>query len=493
MLDGAEVAKHSTKDSCWIVIDSKVYDVTSFLHQHPGGAAILLRQAGADATAEFAKVHPLDYVQELPEGSYLGPLDPKTADSLNLPKPLASSEVISTDELPHVSLCVTTGDFEAPAKSVLPHRFWTYVSGSANSGLSLKGNLDDWARIRFRPRVLRDVGTVDMARSILGYKAPYPFYVSAMGTMGNIHPAAEPETVRGIVRKGLHGVISTASTKTPDEIMDSYRQEQSQVGDASPSVLFFQLYLPTDRGKAVALIKRAKAAGYKGIWLTVDTPVLGKRTADRRLQAIEALSMGLEQEQNPIRPPGGENSFAPAFGGRDVPGQLSPHTTWEDLEWIRDVWQGPIVLKGIQCADDAKLAMDYGCEGILLSNHGGRQLHSAPSALMTLLEIRTYCPEVLDKLEVYVDGGLRDGADVLKAICLGATAVGVGRPYLYALAAYGSRGVERCTDILSEELATAMKLLGITSLDQARPEMVNATALLNEMWRPEANVWRSRL
>lgn len=416
-----------------------------------------------------------------------------------------------------MSLCVTTGDFEAPAKSVLPHRFWTYVSGSANSGLSLKGNLDDWGRIRFRPRVLRNVGTVDMGRSILGYKTPYPFFVSAMGTMGNINPGAEPEMVRGIVRKGLHGVISTASTKTPDEITDSYRREQGQVGDASPSVLFFQLYLPTDRAKAVALIKRAKAAGYKDIWLTVDTPLLGKRTADRRLQAIEALSMGLEQEQTPIRPPGGENSLAPAFGGRDVPGQLSPHTTWEDLKWIRDAWQGPIVLKGIQCADDAKLAMDYGCEGILLSNHGGRQLHTAPSALMTLLEIRTYCPEVLDKLEIYVDGGLRDGADVLKAICLGATAVGVGRPYLYALAAYGSRGVERCTDskswlssmscrlvctmtvvandavVLSEELATAMKLLGITSLDQARPEMVNATALLNEMWRPEAVPWRSRI
>lgn len=399
-----------------------------------------------DATAEFAKVHPIDYVQELPEGSCLGPLDPKTINSLKSPKPLASREVVSTDELPHVSLCVTTEDFEAPAKSVLPHRFWTYVSGSANSGLSLKGNLDDWARIRFRPRVLRNVGTVDIGRSILGHKAPFPFYVSPMGTMGNIHPGAEPETVRGIVRKGLHGVISTASTKTPDEIMDSYRREQSQVGDASPSVLFFQLYLPTDREKAIALIKRAKAAGYRGIWLTVDTPVLGKRTADRRLQAIEALSMGLEQEQTPIRPPGGENSFAPAFGGRDVPGQLSPHTTWEDLKWIRDAWQGPIVLKGIQCADDAKLAMEHGCEGILLSNHGGRQLHTAPSALMTLLEIRTYCPEVLDKLEVYVDGGLRDGADVLKALCLGATAVGVGRPYLYALAAYGSRGIERCTD-----------------------------------------------
>lgn len=399
-----------------------------------------------DASAEFAKVHPLDYVHELPEGSLLGPLDPKTAASLNSPQPSATEEIVSTEELPHVSLCVTTGDFVAPAEAVLPHRFWTYVSGSANSGLSLKGNLDDWGRIRFRPRVLRDVGTINMETSILGHKTPYPFYVSATGTLGNVHPGAEPETVRGVVRKGVHAVISTASTKTPDEIMDSYRLAQRQVGDASPSVLFFQLYLPTDRGKAIALIERAKAAGYKGIWLTVDTPVLGKRTADRRLQAIEALSMGLEQEQTPIRPLGGENSFAPAFGGRDVPGQLSPHTTWEDLKWIRDAWQGPIVLKGIQCADDAKLAMEYGCDGILLSNHGGRQLHTAPSALMTLLEIRTYCPEVLSKLEVYVDGGLRDGADVLKAICLGATAVGVGRPYLYALAAYGSRGVERCTD-----------------------------------------------
>jgi L-lactate dehydrogenase (cytochrome) len=125
---------------------------------------------------------------------------------------------------------------------------------------------------------------------------------------------------------------------------------------------------------------------------------------------------------------------------------LSPYTTWEDLEWIRKEWEGPIVLKGIQTAEDAKLALDYGCDGILLSNHGGRQMHTAPSALMTLLEIRTYCPEVIGKMEIFLDGGLRDGNDVLKALCLGATAVGVGRPFLYALAAYGTKGIERCVD-----------------------------------------------
>ena len=204
--------------------------------------------------------------------------------------------------------------------------------------------------------------------------------------------------------------------------------------------------MPVDRKKAIELMHIVKRCGYKGLWITVDTPILGKRTADRYLQAEEALAVGLAEESTAEWETGGDNAFAPAMGGRPVQGQLSPHTTWEDLEWIRKEWDGHIVLKGIQCADDAKLAMDYGCDGILLSNHGGRQMHTAPSALMTLLEIRTYCPEVLGKLEVFLDGGLRDGNDVLKALCLGATAVGVGRPFLYALGAYGAKGVERCVD-----------------------------------------------
>lgn len=399
-----------------------------------------------DATAEFSKVHPLEYIKELPGDSYLGLLDPKTASSLNSQKTIAAKETPSHGELPHVSTCVVTDDFQAPARSVLPHRFWTYTYTSANSGLSLKGNLDDWGRIKFRPRIMRNVETVDTRSSILGHKTLYPYYVSAMGTMGNVHEEAEYEMIKGFVGRGLHGVISTASSKPFDKIMDCFGAEQKRHNNASPSVLFFQLYIPSSREKAVALIEKVKAAGYKGLWITVDTPVLGKRTADRRLQAQEALAMGLEQDKNPVRPEASENTFAPAFGGRVTPGMLSATTTWEDLKWIRELWQGPIVLKGVQCADDARLAMEYGCQGILLSNHGGRQLHTAPSALMTLLEIRTYCPEVFDRLEVFVDGGLRDGADILKAICLGAKAVGVGRPFLWALAAYGSRGVERCAD-----------------------------------------------
>jgi L-lactate dehydrogenase (cytochrome) len=407
-------------------------------------------------------------------------------------------------------MCVTATDFEQAAKAVLPHKSYIYASTSANTTLSLKGNLDDWGRVNFRPRVMRNVGDVDTRRKIFGHESPYPFYISPMGTMGAIHPNAEPEMYKGAVKKGIHAVVSTASSKSTEQIMQSYVEEQEKMKGASPTQLFYQYYMPVDRQKAIELMRIVKRCGYRGLWITVDTPVLGKRTTDRYLQAEEALAIGVEEESTAEWETGGDNAFAPAMGGRPVQGQLSPHTTWEDLAWIRKEWDGPIVLKGIQCAEDAKLAMEYGCDGILLSNHGGRQLHTAPSALMTLCEIRTYAPKVLKKLEVFLDGGLRDGNDVLKALCLGATAVGVGRPFLYALGAYGSKGVEKCVDgksytvsepasarlivtVLADELQTGMRLLGITSLDQCRPEMVNASRLLNEMYRPDQFSVRSKL
>jgi L-lactate dehydrogenase (cytochrome) len=402
-----------------------------------------------DATNEFKKYHPIEYVNDLPDGSLKGPIDPNTFGQLRQPKEDAAnkpSEANTDEKIPHVSLCVSTGDFEKAAKAVLPRKSYVYASTSANYGLSLKGNLDDWGRIIFRPRVMRNVGEIDTRRAIFGHVAPQPFYISPMGTLGAIHPGAEPDMVKGAVKKGIHMVVSTASTKSLQQIMQSYSDAQKKINGASPTTLFFQYYMPVDRERAIDLMRKAKEAGYQGLWITVDTPVLGKRTADRYLQAEEALAVGLGEDTTASWEAGEDNPIAPAMGGRVVSGQMSPYITWEDLEWIRQEWDGPIVLKGIQCAEDAKLALQYGCQGILLSNHGGRQLHSAPSSLATLLEIRTYCPEVIGKLEIFLDGGLRDGSDVLKALCLGATAVGVGRPFLYALGAYGTRGVERCVD-----------------------------------------------
>ncbi|KAJ5477568.1 hypothetical protein N7530_003077 [Penicillium desertorum] len=385
------------------------------------------------------------------------------------------------NNIPHPSLCVTTTDFEKVAKNVLPEKSWVYASSSAATGLSMTTNLDDWSLINFRPRILRSVDSMDTRRNILGHTSQFPFFVSAMGTLGSSHPGAEPLLVRGATRKGLHTMISTASTKPLEEIMDAHLDEQRLLDNQSPSNLSFQLYVPVDRTRAKSLIQRVKTARYQSLWVTVDTSTLGKRTADRYLQAQENLDAGVAENARDIHR---ENDFAPAFGGRQVPGSVDGGLTWEDLDWISSEWGGPLVLKGIQSVEDVKLAVQHGVQGILLSNHGGRQIHSAPSSLMTLLEIRTYYPEAFDKLQVFVDGGLRDGADVLKALCLGATAVGVGRPYYYALAAYGAEGVERCTAIIAEELEITMKMLGVSSLDQLGPDMVNTSRLANEMWRP---------
>ncbi|KAJ5797306.1 uncharacterized protein N7503_006602 [Penicillium pulvis] len=386
-----------------------------------------------------------------------------------------------------LDLCVTADDFEAAAKETLSEKSWIYASSSASSGLSHQSNLDDWSRINFRPRIMRNVNSIDTSRNILGRKSKLPFFISAMGTLGSSHPGAEPLLVQSATRKGVDAVISTATSKSLEAIMKAHQDEQERLGNLSPSRLAFQLYVPSDRTKARDLIQRVKAAGYQSLWITVDSSTQGKRTADRYLQAQEKLDQGGEV----VRQAAADNAFGPAFGGRPTAGYLHPALNWEDLAWISQEWDGPVVLKGVQSVEDVKLAVQYGVQGVLLSNHGGRQIHSAPSALMTLLEIRTYYPEAFDKLQVFVDGGLRDGADVLKALCLGATAVGVGRPYYYALAAYGGDGVDKCTEILTEELEICMKMLGVSSLEQLHPDMVNATRLLSEMWRPMSV--RSRL
>ncbi|KAH6648253.1 mitochondrial cytochrome-like protein b2 [Truncatella angustata] len=490
-MDGTEVAKRNTSDSCWIVLNAEVYDVTSYLEQHPGGAAIILAQGGKDATAEFSRIHSPDILQYLPDGSRLGPIDEKTLGALKPPRDeLTTIPSGKEDKVPHLSGCVVTTDFEHAAKTVLPARSWSYVSSYSNSGLSMAGNLDSWSSVRFRPRVLRNVEKVSTETSILGHASPLPFYVSPMGLLGRAHEDAELGLVKGLVRSGVHGLISTMSTRPTEDVAGALDDELKQARGISrdfpsSSQLHFQLYTSSNRETTIKLINRVKAAGFRSLWVTVDTPILGKRTIDRRQMAEEALALGSEQQASTIGL--GIQTHVPA-------NRINAALEWDDLKWLKEAWGGPLVLKGIQSAEDAKLAMEYGCHGILLSNHGGRQLHSAPDALSTLVEIRQYCPEVLEHVEIFVDGGLRDGADILKALCLGAKAVGIGRPFFYALSAYGTPGVERCVDILAEELRTTMALTGITSLDQVHPNMVNASRLLSEMWRPiDVRPMKSRL
>ncbi|KAI0517025.1 FMN-dependent dehydrogenase-domain-containing protein [Xylaria bambusicola] len=490
VLSAQEIASHRSTSSCWIVVDGKAYDVTGYLDEHPGGAAVLLKQGGTDATAEFRKIHSPDVLKYLPEDACLGAIDAAAQAAL----PISTVNADLTEEsgtedgankVPHISSIVAPNDFEAAAKISMPLKSWTYVSSYSHDGSAFRGNLTSWQAVRFRPRIFADVRTVTPQCRILGSASAFPFYVSAMGQLGRGHPAAEIGLVRALARRGAHGVISTESTVKMEEIAAAFLEEKKKVKATAAAKnkpearLHFQLYIPADREIAIQRIRRVRATGvFHSLWVTVDTAVLGKRTADRKLQAAEALAASPELAAHAER--AGFGALAHAGGA-----QLNASLTWEDLKWMKREWGGPVVLKGVQTAEDAAHAAELGVDGVLLSNHGGRQMHDAPDALTTLLEIRTYYPGLVDRLEIFVDGGCRDGADVLKAVALGAKAVGVGRPFFYALAAYGEKGVERCLDIFADELVTGMRLVGIKDLDEAQPERVNASRLLNEIWRPE--------
>ncbi|KAI0429887.1 FMN-dependent dehydrogenase-domain-containing protein [Xylaria sp. FL1042] len=506
VLSAQEIATHRSTSSCWIVVDGKVYDVTSYLDEHPGGAAVLLKQGGTDATAEFRKIHSPDILKYLPKDACLGAIDAATRAALSISSASAESTGSNLETkgdgngfIPHISSIVVPNDFEVAAKAAMPLKSWTYVSSSAHDGSSLRGNLASWHAVRFRPRIFHDVSTADPRTHILGAPSAFPFYVSPMGQLGRGHPAAEAGVVRALARRGVHGVLSAESTVQMEEIAAAFLDEKKKkkeekkgeegraetstnadTRDSRPEAqLHFQLYVPADRAIAVQRIRRARATGaFHSLWVTVDTPVLGKRTADRKLQAAEALSASPELEAHAERAGFGLLSHA-------GPSLFNSTLTWDDVAWIKREWGGPVVLKGVQTAEDAARAAELGLEGVLLSNHGGRQMHGAPDALTTLLEIRKYYPGLVDRIEVFVDGGCRDGADVLKAVALGARAVGVGRPFFYALATYGEKGVERCADIFADELVTGMKLVGMKNLKEATPERVNASRLLNEIWRPE--------
>jgi L-lactate dehydrogenase (cytochrome) len=333
-----------------------------------------------------------------------------------------------------LDLCLNLSDFERAAHLLASKRTWTYYSSAADDLYSHHANLNDWARVTFRPRVLRDVRKVDMRCKILGHESNLPIFIApaALARLG--HPDGELCLVRGCSQYNIPYGVSTASSVSPEDLSQYIENE------AIGGCLFFQLYVKIKKSETRALIRRAKSLKFKALLVTVDTPVVGKREEDDRYKAEVAIAAG---ETAVVGPP-----LSKVLSGDEAPvfrGPYSSSLNWEDLRWIREEWgnAGPICLKGITTAEDAKMACDIGIESIYLSNHGGRQLDSTPSSLRTLLEIRKFCPEVFERCEILVDGGVRRGADVVKALCLGARAVGIGRPFMYALTSHGTEGVSK--------------------------------------------------
>ncbi|KAK7732882.1 hypothetical protein SLS57_000825 [Botryosphaeria dothidea] len=370
------------------------------------------------------------------------------------PPPTATQE-LQTHAKPPLDTLLNAYDFESVASHTLAQKTWAFYSSAATDEITRDANKSSFDRIWWRPRVLRDVASVDTRTRILGCDVQVPLFVSPAAMARLVHLEGEKALAAACGSKGVAQTISTNASYPVDQILPN-----APAGHP----FFFQLYVNRDRRASERLLA-SLPKGIKAIFVTVDAPVPGKREADERVRADESLSA-------PMTGAKALNDKKGGGLGRIMGSYIDASLSWEDLRWLRSVTDLPIVLKGIQGAADARLAAEAGVQGIVLSNHGGRSLDTSPPAVLILLELQKCAPEVFDKLEVYVDGGIRRGTDILKCLCLGATAVGMARHFLYALN-YGRDGVEHFIDVMRDELETSMKLLGITDLSQVHPGLVN--------------------
>jgi isopentenyl diphosphate isomerase/L-lactate dehydrogenase-like FMN-dependent dehydrogenase len=337
-------------------------------------------------------------------------------------------------------------EYEALAQTKMDPAHWDYIQGGSDDEVTLRANRAAFERIRLRPRVLVDVSTsaIDIRTSVLGTLVSMPILIAPTGMHCLAHPDGECATAQAAGKAGTLMTASTVSTRTLEEI-----------AQAASGPLWFQLYVYPSLQFAEILVRRAESAGYRAIVLTVDLPTLGNREKDRRNNVT-------------IPPP----PFREAnFVDVDKTGQEWVSLTWESLSWLRSITSLPILLKGILTAEDALLAIEHGMDGIIVSNHGGRQLDTALTSIEALPEI---VEAVAGRCEVYFDGGIRRGTDILKALSLGARAVLVGRPVLWGLAVNGAEGAYQVLEMLRKELELSMALSGrptLNSIDRTLVKM----------------------
>lgn len=324
----------------------------------------------------------------------------------------------------------------------------------------MRENHNAFHRIWFRPQVLVDVTKVDISTTLLGTPSSVPFFVSAtaLGKLGN--PEGEVVLTRASKSHNVIQMIPTLASCSFDEIVDAKRGDQVQ---------WLQLYVNKDREITKKLIQHAEKRGCKALFITVDAPQLGRREKDMRIKFTDAGS-NIQS---------GQETNTSQGAARGLTSFIDPGLSWADIPWFQNITKMPIVLKGIQRVEDVIRAIQSGVQGVLLSNHGGRQLDFAPSAIEVLAETMPILRKRgLDKkIEIFIDGGIRRGTDIIKALCLGAKGVGVARPFLYAMSAYGQDGVERAMQLLKDELEMDMRLVGCTKLADLHPALVDTRAL----------------
>lgn len=523
MLTYEEVLIHNRKDDCWVIIHEKVYNVTSFLPEHPGGSSIILKYAGKDATKAFDPIHPGDtLIKYLSKEYHLGPVDvnsrptkpelsvPKKAETqmeTKAPQPvsgnvvdefdveydeqeemhpipsasLAGYEVAELDEkheedeisrqnraraynkknMPALSHIYNLHDFEYVAKHTMEKTAWSYYSSGADDEIALRNNHFSYQRVFFSPKVLIDVRNIDLSTMLLGTKTSVPFYITAtaLGKLG--HPDGEKVLTRAAAKHDVIQMIPTLASCSFDEIVDAADGKQT---------LWFQLYVNSDREITQRILRHAEKRGVKGFFITVDAPQLGRREKDMRTKHIEDLSHVQGDGEGVNR----------ALGvARAISSFIDAGLNWDDLKWFKSITNVPLILKGVQSVSDALKAIEHGMDGIVLSNHGGRQLDSVKAPIEILAQLNPVLRErkLLGRIEIFIDGGVRRASDILKAIALGASGVGIGRPFLYAMSTYGDDGVNKAIQILKDEMVMNMRLLGAPKIEDLDSSFVDTSSL----------------
>ena len=382
-------------------------------------------------------------------------------------------------DLRRIQAAANLDDLRRIARRRLPRGVFDYVDGGAEDEVTYRRNSSDYHNWEFVPSVLKDVGHIDTSSSLLGRPIPLPVALAPTGFTRIVEPQGELAVARAAARADLPYSLSTLGTRSIEEVAEA----------GAGGRHWFQVYVWKDRGLVQNMVERAAECGYEAIVITVDLAVPGRRERDIRngltLPPQLGLQMVLEGARNPLwtwwllrsEP----ITFANVIGRTDQDGttavalsslvnrQFDTSLSWRDIEWFRSIWDGPIIIKGIQSVADARLAVEHGVEAIAISNHGGRQLEGAPTPIELLEPI---VQEVGDSLEVICDGGARRGSDILKALALGAQAVMVGRAYLYGLGAAGEKGVDWVLDFLGHTMRSTMALAGVRSISEVGRDLV---------------------
>ena len=341
---------------------------------------------------------------------------------------------------------VNLHEFEALARKRITRMAYDYIAGGSADEVTLRRNRESFEEIRLKPRVLVDVSKLDTRLTLLGQEFDFPILLAPAAYHKLVHPEGELATARGAAAAGATLVVSSFATAAIERVAKS-----------TSGRLWFQLYCQPDRGFTRDLIARAEAAGCRALVITVDTPVGPIR--DREARVKFELPAGMEMEN--LRPLTSKTGADDRRHARMYSTVLDPTLTWETVAWIRSLTRVPVILKGILAPEDARKAADSGADAIIVSNHGARNLDSSPASIEALPRAME---AVQGKIPMLMDGGVRRGTDVLKALALGANAVLIGRPYLWGLASYGADGVQQVTEMLRKEFEVAMALSGATSL-----------------------------